>query len=385
MTERIIPTFDQEIMNIKGSFRVPYEVLEEVFSKFSRAELFALAKIFTYSHVKNQPTARCRSKMSEFASDLRISERHSSRLINRLLKSEYIEKVEDEDGKVIRSWYRFVGGAFCKGYIRVDLSNVQTKFKFKADTRGHNEPYERFLTLSEVLVLSYIVTHCDNLKRKKNEFSGSYRSIAKKLRLSPSTVSDAIYYLLHAELIFLPEEDRAVNGNGWCTYHANRALLKKTKEAYQKECEEEERRRADEVRARNEVGAIGHVSPAVAAVNASADRDRYYADLQRKANAPAEQMFERLKNDVEYSKANKEQRQAELDAVKAEVAGDIRATKNHKEKARYWTRVMRMRMEKLGILPEDLKPRYRCAKCSDTGCMPDGRYCDCYPKDGDSP
>ena len=44
----------------------------------------------------------------------------------------------------------------------------------------------------------------------------------------------------------------------------------------------------------------------------------------------------------------------------------------------------RDRLEKalavIGLTESDLRPRYRCRKCSDTGYLPNGKPCDCYEK-----
>ena len=39
----------------------------------------------------------------------------------------------------------------------------------------------------------------------------------------------------------------------------------------------------------------------------------------------------------------------------------------------------RQALLRLGIREEDLSPRYECSKCSDTGFLPNGKVCDCYP------
>ena len=377
-------TIDQNISEVEGSLRVPYELLGKEFSKFSFAELLSLAKVFTYSCVKNQPTARCRSKMAEFAADFHVTERHCSRLINRLIKAGMIEKVEDEDGKVIRSWYRYIGErGFSKGHIRVDLSNMQTKFKFKADNKGHAKPYERYLTLAELLVLSLIVTHCDNTKKKKERvFQGSYRSIGKLLKMAPATVSSAIFYLKKAELIFCGEEDKAVNGSGWNKYHANRKLLKRTQEEYQKEIEAAKKTTGSSSMAQDgQARSIVYVSASVAAANARADRERYYEKLQAKANEIADAQKERLKKDAVYSQALRNQKDAELTGAKAWMENNHREERNCKDKERYWRKKMAERMAQLGISELDLMPRYRCALCSDTGWKEsDGTQCSCYPE-----
>ena len=38
------------------------------------------------------------------------------------------------------------------------------------------------------------------------------------------------------------------------------------------------------------------------------------------------------------------------------------------------------RMAELNISPKDLKPPWQCKKCSDSGFLPNGRQCSCYPK-----
>ena len=45
-------------------------------------------------------------------------------------------------------------------------------------------------------------------------------------------------------------------------------------------------------------------------------------------------------------------------------------------------RQMMERLDAMNLTPEDLVVHHRCMKCSDTGFLPNGRMCDCYPKDG---
>lgn len=364
----------------EGFLRIPYELLGEGFAKFSAAELLSLAKVLTYSCVKEQPTARCRSKISEFAADFHISERHSSRLINRLIKAKIIEKVTDENGKLVRSWYRYIGEPTSgKSFIRIDMANLQTEFEFEADEDANLAAYKRYLTLPEVLVLSYMVTHCDNIKKRKNVFEGSYRSIGRVLKLSPSTVSNAITNLNKAHLVFLYEGSKAVNGSGWTKYRVNSKLLLRTQREYQKEVEDAAKTSQPTAQEGQAQKSVVYVSPQVAAANAKADRERYYANRRQKAQNIAVKQLDRANQDPEFNAASKELSQMEISLAKAEVFGRYEELRRLQRERKAIQRRRLARLEAIGMCEADFEPRWTCAQCSDTGWLPNGRGCDCYP------
>ena len=374
---------DNQISEIDESYiRIPYDILGAEFLKFSITELFQLAKIFSFSVIESNPMARCRAKMSEFAEDFHASERQCSRLIKRLVDAELVEKVTDENGQIIRSWYRYIGTPMLgKGFIRVDVANLQTEFEFKADKKGHSQPYKRYLTLIEVLVLSYIITHCDNVKRGKNEFYGSYRSIARKLKLSVGAVSSAIFYLMKAELIYCHAGNKARNGSGWTKYHVDKELLLQTKKADQKKTEElvQQAERQTTIEGQRQ-SSVGYVSPAVMALNARADRERYYSRLREKAQNIADQQKERANKDAEFKQVERELKVLECALAKAEVQGDRKELSRLVQKQKELQKRRQVRLQSLAMSDADFLPRYRCSKCSDTGFLPNGRMCDCYPK-----
>lgn len=383
---------DNLISEIDESYiRIPYDILGTEFVKFSITELFQLAKIFSFSVIESNPMARCRSKLSEFAEDFHASERQCSRLIKRLVDAELVEKVTDENGQIIRSWYRYIGNPISKkDFIRVDVANLQTEYEFKPDKKGHSQPYKRYLTLIEVLVLSYIITNCDNVKRRKNEFLGSYRSIARKLKLSVGAVSTAIFYLMKAELIYCHAGDKAKNGgeeifktkgSGFTKYHVDEKLLLRTKKADQKKTEElAQQAEAQTTFEGQRQSSVGFVSPAVLALNARADRERYYSQLREKAQNIADQQIERANKDAEFKQVERELRGLECSLAKAEVQGDRKELFRLMQIQKELQKRRLARLQVLAMCEEDFLPRYRCAKCSDTGFLPNGRACDCYPK-----
>ena len=317
--------------------------------------------MFTFSTLSGVAAA-CRSKYSEFSRDFHISQRSTARALKALREEKQIEKVKDDHNDVKRSVYRYAGEPCSEGYIRADLFLFQQEFDIKGEGR-------RYLTLSEILVLAYIMTHCNDPKQKK--FTGSIRSIAKKLNLAASTVQLVLRALLRGELIYRPVEDKAPNGSRWSVYHINDKLIRKKKKEYKK---------ATEKQSDTEPQKVVYIPKDVAAADAKTDRDQFYSRARERASAPVEQVKKRLKADAEYTAAEKSWNVLEIPKAKAELYGTTEEVRKIKQKQAHWRQVMARRMAALNISPEDLIPRYRCVKCSDTGWQSDGEICDCYPK-----
>ena len=84
--------------------------------------------------------------------------------------------------------------------------------------------------------------------------------------------------------------------------------------------------------------------------------------------------------DEEFAEAEREIRRTEPALARAEVqGGDVSALNKVLSAAR---KRRTHAMLRLHLTESDLKPKYACKKCSDTGFLPTGRPCDCYPDDG---
>lgn len=122
-----------------------------------------------------------------------------------------------------------------------------------------------------------------------------------------------------------------------------------------------------------------YLNPAVTAADERAERERYYSALREKAQARADRFVKRAESDPAFKDVNTRLSQAERDAAKAEVF-------HPDELPAFLEKISALKAERVriltaaGITEEDLLPRYRCKKCSDTGFLPDGRACDCYKK-----
>jgi hypothetical protein len=251
--------------------------------------------------------------------------------------------------------YTYTGEQCANGYIQTDLYLYQSEF----DIAGEGT---RYLTLSEIYVLSLIITHCSN--PKKEECTSSIRGMGKTLGISAATVQRCISTLKRAELIFVKK--RAVNGSGWTEYVVNEKLLRRREKSYRKTMKPQESPRV-------------FVSPEVAAANARADRERYYSIARDHANAPVESTLRRLRTNQDYVAAENAVKKLDIEIARKDVYGTANEVATLQREQNRWKAAMAERMADMNISPDDLKPRYRCAKCSDTGFLPNGTACDCYP------
>ena len=120
-----------------------------------------------------------------------------------------------------------------------------------------------------------------------------------------------------------------------------------------------------------------YVNPAVEAVNAKADRERYYAILREKAQSRAEKFVAKANKNGRFKEITTALSKMEIALAKAEVFEPKNLPALTEEKANL-LRERRSILETLGIDEADLTPQYACAKCSDTGFLPSGIACNCY-------
>lgn len=186
--------------------RIPYEFLCK---GFTAAGLLTLGKIFTFSSA-NAKDRICRSSFKTFAKDFRLSERQIARQVKEL-KAEKIV-VQDKSRRACAA-YTYAGEKCGNGFIRSELYLYQKEFEIFGERK-------RYLTHSEILVLSLIRTHCDNPKAGK--YTGSIRGMAKLLGLSSSTVQRCLDVLKRAHLITC--ESKAPNGSRWSAYRINKNI-----------------------------------------------------------------------------------------------------------------------------------------------------------------
>ena len=119
-----------------------------------------------------------------------------------------------------------------------------------------------------------------------------------------------------------------------------------------------------------------------AGIDAKADRERWYAERKAKAENQADKVLERFLQDEEFKRIHKRLRTIELDLAKAErdPKGRNKLVKLTQEKNRLTVQYRNI-IELNGMEEEDLKPKWHCRKCQDTGYLPNGKMCNCYQQE----
>ena len=121
----------------------------------------------------------------------------------------------------------------------------------------------------------------------------------------------------------------------------------------------------------------GFVNPAVEAVNAKSDRERYYALLREKAQARADKYIAKANANARFRELSVELSKMELTLAKAEVF-EPKKLPLLEEQKRALLNERATILDELGIKESDLIPQPTCKKCSDTGYMKNGALCSCY-------
>lgn len=118
-------------------------------------------------------------------------------------------------------------------------------------------------------------------------------------------------------------------------------------------------------------------SEAAIAADKRSDREHHYAVLRQRALDAADRAQKRAEEDEAFAAAQRAINKGEIELAKAEVFSPESAASIQKRLEQY-RRERALALERLGLSEQDFTPKFRCAKCSDTGFLPDGRACDCY-------
>ena len=114
------------------------------------------------------------------------------------------------------------------------------------------------------------------------------------------------------------------------------------------------------------------------AADLRSEREHYYAVLRQKAQERAEQNRRKAGSDVQFAEADAAIKRGEIELARAEVFSPERADMIRRE-LKVWQEKRKAALARLSLSEESLMPEYKCKRCSDTGFLPDGRACSCYP------
>ena len=121
------------------------------------------------------------------------------------------------------------------------------------------------------------------------------------------------------------------------------------------------------------------VDQTVEAVNAKADREKYYATLRDKALSVAEKYQAKAQTSPRFKEITLALSKMEISLAKAEVFEPEKMPALLSEKDALLSERKQI-LKTLGITEAQLSPQFKCKKCSDTGFLPSGVSCDCYKK-----
>ncbi len=329
-----------------GFLRVPYTVMSQTTlrngkeRKLSAAQRVTTAAIFSFSTGKKSADFTFR----ELSERYRISESSAFRAIRAALDGGLVKRKE----KV--SEYDFEGEAGDDGFLLVREWLYFAIFDFFGS--------KEYLSHNEVLVLSYLMSQCRNHKGAAI-WRASRRHISRRLNLSPTTVSKSIERLKDAGLI--KASGTAKNKHTRETFSIVNAALDKAKN--------------------DVVKRVKSKSWEVKEANARADRESYYAHLHTAAVERAEKIKARARADEAYRAADDDVRKLDIEIAKAQV-GSLPTLPFLIERQRAAQARRAEHLAAMNLTENDLLPVWSCKKCSDSGFLPDGRACDCYPTRG---
>ncbi len=120
-----------------------------------------------------------------------------------------------------------------------------------------------------------------------------------------------------------------------------------------------------------------YVNPTVEAINAKADRERYYAMLREKALNRADKFVAKANKNGRFKEISTALSRMEIALAKAEVFEPNKLPALTEEKAAL-LRERKDILHSIGIDEAELQPQFVCVRCSDTGFLPNGVACNCY-------
>ncbi len=119
------------------------------------------------------------------------------------------------------------------------------------------------------------------------------------------------------------------------------------------------------------------VNPAIEAINAKSDRERYYSLLREKAQTKAEKYMAKANANARFKELSAELSKMEIQLAKAEVFEPASLPALLEKKSALLSERKDV-LSGLGIEESQLSPQFTCKKCSDTGFLPSGVACNCY-------
>lgn len=335
----------------KGLFnRLPLSIYRKRLSPSSVA--FA-GKIFTFTD--NVGEHDCRLTYDVVREEFGVCRQTIANGIKRLSLTGQISRI-DRDMK--GTAFRYIGDLQGKQY------DVVPQYFYTAEICLRGEDLWRKMTHSEIRVLARMMTACADWRNGGNARSGggiykaSLKELSRVLGLSETSVKRAIYALMRARLIF---REKGKNRFKNSEYRVASCLYEY--QGYQKKTKKQ----------RKET-----VSAQAEAVNARAERERYYAKLQELAQNRVDKYMAIANKNARFRAVTLDLSKLELAMAKAELY-DVENVAALRGKKMALQAERRQLLVDMNLSEELLRPNWKCRYCEDTGYLPNGKQCTCFP------
>lgn len=111
------------------------------------------------------------------------------------------------------------------------------------------------------------------------------------------------------------------------------------------------------------------------------EREEWYRARRDRAEEIAEYNRRKAEAIDGYAEDMKEMKRLEIAAGKAEAQGGINHAQDILSELARLREKLKTRLAGVGLSEEDLRPKYSCKKCNDTGFLSNGKPCNCYKKE----
>lgn len=321
---------------------LPREIDKEKMKPSTRS---MLEKIYSYTRKKEDKITGCRLTYKQGCEELGRGRSTVALALEELRSAGLIQKIDrDVDG----TEYVYVGDPTGGKYYVIPL------YLYSMSIAANGE--YRKITTCETHVLGYLMNECGSPLNGGNPEKGggvcktSFKKLSRLLGFSISALRQAIYALMKAKLVYRPKRNKGKNGLKLSGYEVNSSLYIYRKYIKKAKTKEE---------------------------NAQA-RTSYYQDLREQAERRADKYMNIARKNAEFVRVHSALKQMEIKFAKAEIY-DPTKLPMLKNEARSLEARKASILRKIGLTLEDIEVQYNCEKCKDTGQMPSGKLCPCYP------
>lgn len=246
---------------------------------------------------------------------------------------------------------------------------------------------ELHLTRSEEIFICKVVDICIR-KDKENKgqykvgrYTAGYSGIQTQLNVVETTARRIVKKLLHYDVIRQQKVGTAINAPS--EYSLNPKLTHKWIEILERrEQEKSQALKAQSGYSAEDFREQKERKRAIKTIDERGSMESFFARRRQKAYDAVRDYKSIAESDSEYVDVQKELSLFSKHLAEAELKGDSARFERLKCEQKVLLAKRARVLARLNLTDAMLELQWECKKCSDTGYLPDGRLCDCYPPKG---